>query len=68
MARYRSRRNRLRSRKQKGGRRRNKTRRRSKSRRKRGGMAQHLLPLSLFALQRLAMSRHAKKSNNRHKC
>ena len=38
---------------------------RSKRRSKRGGLGMHALPLSLFALQRLAMSKHNKKSGKK---
>ena len=49
--------------------RRTKRRRRKRSRRrsKRGGLGMHALPLSLFALQRLAMTRHSKKSGKKSK-
>ena len=40
-------------------------RKRSRRRSKRGGLGMHALPLSLFALQRLAMSRHNKKSGKK---
>ena len=40
-------------------------RKRSTRRNKSGGLGMHALPLSLFALQRLAMTRHNKKSKGK---
>ena len=70
MARRKSRRRRSKNRRsRRGGKRRTRRSKRSKRSRRRssrrGGLGMHALPLSLFALQRLAMSRHTKKSGKK---
>lgn len=57
-----NRRSRRRQRKQRRTKRR---RTRGRRRSKRGGLGMHALPLSLFALQRLAMTKHSKKSGKK---
>ncbi len=57
-----NRRSRRRQRKQRRTKRR---RTRGRRRTKRGGLGMHALPLSLFALQRLAMTKHSKKSGKK---